>query len=59
MTAKGFLDVCVGSGPSCAAFEPYQKINWRTVGVGFRTAAQVADGIARRAGLINDSGVLR
>lgn len=30
-----------------SAFEPYQKINWQTAGVGFRTAAQVADGIAR------------
>lgn len=31
----------------CSAFEPYQKINWQTAGVGFRTGAQVADGIAR------------
>lgn len=31
----------------CSAFEPHQKINWQTMGVGFRTAAQVADGIAR------------
>lgn len=30
-----------------SAFEPYQKINWETAGVGIRTAAQVADGIAR------------
>lgn len=44
--------------PPCSAFEPYQKINWQTVGVGFRTAAQVADGIARRARLINDGGLL-
>lgn len=32
---------------SCSAFEPYHKINWQTLGVGFRTEAQVPDGIAR------------
>lgn len=31
----------------CSDFEPHRKINWQTAGVGFRTAAQVADGIAR------------
>lgn len=70
MPVKVFLNVRAGPGPGralqlrrsrlpCSAFEPYRKINWQTVGVGFRTAAQVADGIARPAWLINDSGVLR
>lgn len=69
MTVKVFLKVCVGREPRrasralsllpCSAFEPYQKINWLAVGVGFRTTAQVADGIARPAGLINGGGLLR
>lgn len=49
-----FLSVCarwIEADPPahlpCSAFEPHQKINWQTVGVGFRTVAQVADGIAR------------
>lgn len=57
MPAKVFLNACVGSGPPALPLN-YRKINWQTVGVGFRTAAQVADGNARRAGLINDSGIL-
>lgn len=33
--------------PPLPCLEPQQKINWQTVGAGFRTASQVADGIAR------------
>lgn len=58
------LDCCLDE-LSCSAsptsfallLNPIRKINWQTVGVGFRTAAQVADGIARPG--VNDSRVLR